>query len=207
MKEDTARGVVVKGGRYLEALAEVDTVVFDKTGTLTNATPKLSDVVSYDPGRPCDEVLRLAACLEEHFPHPVSRAVVAAAEEKSLQHYDEQHDAEVQYVVAHGICSAIDGRKVLLGSRHFVEEDEGIDSSRSDRDVAALAADGKTVLYIAIYGRLVGLLGIEDPIREEAPEVIRALHARGKRIVMPTGDDERTAVAVAARLGIEEYRA
>ena len=110
-------------------------------------------------------------------------------------------------MVAHGICSSIDGRKVLLGSRHFVEEDEGVDCSCSDGDVASLSAEGKTVLYIAIDGRLVGLLGIEDPIREEAPEVIRALHARGKRIVMLTGDDERTAAAVAARLGIEEFRA
>ena len=207
MKEGTARGVVVKGGRYLEALAEVDTVVFDKTGTLTSASPKLADVVSYDPERSSDETLRLAACLEEHFPHPVSRAVVAAAEERGLAHFDEQHDAEVQYVVAHGICSSIDGRKVILGSRHFVEEDEGVDCSHAAADVAALAAEGKTVLYIAIEGELLGLLGIEDPIREEAADVIRALHERGKRIVMLTGDDERTAAAVAKRLGIDEYRA
>lgn len=206
MKEGTARGVVVKGGRYLEALAEVDTVVFDKTGTLTNATPQLSDIVSYEKSRSKDELLRFAACLEEHFPHPVSRAVVKAAEAKDLAHHAEEHDAAVQYVVAHGICSSVDGKKVILGSRHFVEEDEGVDCTKSVKDVARLSAEGKTVLYIAIEGKLVGILGIEDPIRAEAIEVVKALHQRGKRVVMLTGDDERTAAAVAARIGIDEYR-
>ena len=183
MKEGTARGVVVKGGRYLEALAEVDTVVFDKTGTLTNATPHLSDVVSLTEDMSEDELLTLSACLEEHFPHPVSRAIVDAAEEKGLAHHDEQHDAEVKYVVAHGICSKVDGETVLLASQ------------------------GKTILYVALSGRLIGVLGIEDPIRDEAEGVIKALHARGKKVVMLTGDDERTAAAVAARLGIDAWRA
>ncbi len=207
MKEGTARGVVVKGGRYLEALAEIDTVVFDKTGTLTNATPELSDVVSLSDDWSEDEVLRLSACLEEHFPHPVSRAVVRAAESRGLEHYDERHDTEVQYVVAHGICSRVDGEKVVLGSRHFVEEDEGVDCSGAREAIATLLDQGKTVLFLACGGKLIGLLGIEDPLRAESREVIGALRARGKRVVMLTGDDARTAAAVAARLGITEYRA
>ena len=207
MKEGTARGVVVKGGRYLEALAEVDTVVFDKTGTLTNATPRLSDVVSLREDLSEDELLRLSACLEEHFPHPVSRAIVHAAEEKGLAHHDERHDAEVKYVVAHGICSMVDGETVLLGSRHFIEDDEGVSCAPALAHVERLAAQGKTILYVALSGRLIGVLGIEDPIREEAAGVIEALHARGKKVVMLTGDDERTAAAVAKRLGIDAWRA
>lgn len=207
MKEGTARGVVVKGGRYLEALAEVDTVVFDKTGTLTNATPRLSDVVFLHDDLSEDELLRLSACLEEHFPHPVSRAIVHAAEEKGLAHHDERHDAEVKYVVAHGICSKVDGETVLLGSRHFIEDDEGVSCAPALAHVERLAAQGKTILYVALSGRLIGVLGIEDPIREEAAGVIEALHARGKKVVMLTGDDERTAAAVAKRLGIDAWRA
>jgi Cu2+-exporting ATPase len=207
MKEGTARGVVVKGGRYLEALAEADTVVFDKTGTLTQAEPKLSDAVSLDARFTGDGILRLAACLEEHFPHPVSRAVVRAAEQKGLSHWIEVHGAEVQYVVAHGICSTVDGRRVLLGSRHFVEEDEGADCSAAAGEHVRLTAEGKTVLYLALDGRVIGLLGIEDPLRPEAERVIAELRRRGKRIVMLTGDDRRTAAAVAARLGIAEFRA
>ena len=207
MKEGTARGVVVKGGRYLEALAEVDTVVFDKTGTLTNATPRLSDVVSLRDDLSEDELLRLSACLEEHFPHPVSRAIVRAADEKGLAHHDERHDAEVKYVVAHGICSKVDGEIVLLGSRHFIEDDEGVSCAAASAHVERLAAQGKTILYVALSGSLIGVLGIEDPIREEAAGVIEALHARGKKVVMLTGDDERTAAAVANRLGIDSWRA
>lgn len=207
MKEGTARGVVVKGGRYLEALAEVDTVVFDKTGTLTNSTPALSDVVSLSKDWTEDEILRLSACLEEHFPHPVSRAVVHAADEKGLEHYEERHDTKVEYVVAHGICSRVDGQKVILGSRHFVEDDEKVDCSFAQEAINMLLDQGKTVLFLAHGGQLIGLIGIEDPIREESVDVIRALRARGKRIVMLTGDDQRTAQAVANRLGITEFRA
>ena len=143
MKEGTVRGVVVKGGRFLEALAEVDTVVFDKTGTLTNATPALSDVVSLDDARDDDELLRLSACLEEHFPHPVSRAIVDAAQKKGLAHFIEAHDAQVQYIVAHGICSSVDGSRVLLGSRHFIEDDEGIDCSSAKTHVDRLTSEPK----------------------------------------------------------------
>lgn len=208
MKQGTKSGVLVKGGRYLEALAEVDTVVLDKTGTLTQASPKLSDVVSLDPKRDEKEILGLAACLEEHFPHPVSRAVVRAAEEQGASHYTEEHDAEVKYVVAHGICSTVDGEKVIIGSRHFVEEDEKVDVTAGLPHVERLAAEGKSVLYMALGGKLVGILGIVDPLRPESKSVIAELKKRGiKRIVMLTGDDARTAKNVAQQLGITEFRA
>lgn len=208
MKQGTKSGVLVKGGRYLEALAEVDTVVLDKTGTLTQASPQLSDVVSLDAERDEKEILALAACLEEHFPHPVSRAVVRAAEAQGVNHYNEEHDAEVKYVVAHGICSSVDGQKVIIGSRHFVEEDEKVDVTAGLPHVERLAAEGKSVLYMAQGGKLIGILGIVDPLRPEAKDVIRELKKRGiKRIVMLTGDDTRTAKNVAGQLGITEFRA
>lgn len=208
MKQGTHTGVLVKGGRYLEALAEVDTVVFDKTGTLTQASPKLSDVVSLDPTRTEDEVLALAACLEEHFPHPASRAVVRAAQERGLDHFTEEHDSTVKYVVAHGICSSVDGEKVIIGSRHFIEEDEKVDVSAATEHVERLAEQGKSILYMALGGKLIGILGIVDPLRPESREVIAALRRRGiRRIVMLTGDDARTAKTVAQALGIQEFRA
>ena len=208
MRVGTGRGVLVKGGRYLEALAETDTVVFDKTGTLTQASPVLSDVVSLDPAYDRKALLKLAACLEEHFPHPVSRAIVRAADEEAVFHDDEKHDTEVRYIVAHGICSSVDGLKCVLGSRHFVGDDEGVDLALAQPVVETLAADGKSILYFAVGGKLVGVLGIEDPLREEAAETVRALRSRGiKRIVMLTGDDERTAATVAAKLGLDDFRA
>lgn len=208
MRTGTQRGVVVKGGKYLEALAEVDTVVFDKTGTLTASAPKLVDVVTLDDAHDADDLLRLAACLEEHFPHPVGRAVVHAAEAKGLAHAIEAHDAKIDYVVAHGIASSVEGERVVLGSRHFVEEDEGISVDVAHEAAERLAREGKSILYLAVGGRLAGLLGIEDPIREEAKSVIAALHERGvKEVWMLTGDDERTARVVAEKLGIDHYRA
>lgn len=208
MKEGTQTGMLIKGGRYLEALAEVDTVVFDKTGTLTQAAPQLADVISLDAARSEDDILALAACLEEHFPHPVSRAVVKAAEQRELEHAIEVHDAQVNYVVAHGICSSVQGRKVVIGSRHFVQDDEGVDCTAALPHVERLAREGKSVLYMACAGQLVGVLGIIDPLREEVAEVLSQLKARGiRRIVMLTGDDERTAAAVAATVGIDTYRA
>lgn len=208
MRVGTHEGVLVKGGRYLEALSEVDTVVFDKTGTLTVSAPKLADVVSLDTAYPEDEVLRLAACLEEHFPHPVGRAVVRGAEVRNLAHTIEAHDAKVDYIVAHGIASSVAGERVLLGSRHFIEDDEGISVAAGLGEAARLASEGKSILYMAAGGRLIGLIGIEDPIREEAKDVVEALRARGiRRILMLTGDDERTAQVVARALGIDDYRA
>lgn len=208
MRTGTQRGVVVKGGKYLEALAEVDTVVFDKTGTLTASAPKLSDVVSLDERYGADDLLRLAACLEEHFPHPVGRAVVHAAEAKGLAHAVEAHDAKIDYVVAHGIASSVEGARVLLGSRHFVEEDEGVSVAVGHEAAERLAREGKSILYLAVGGKLADLLGIEDPVRVEAKAVIAALHERGvKEVWMLTGDDERTARVVAETLGIDHYRA
>lgn len=207
MGRGAGMGVLFKSAEALEVFSGLQTVVFDKTGTLTNATPHLSDVVSLTEDMSEDELLTLSACLEEHFPHPVSRAIVDAAEEKGLAHHDEQHDAEVKYVVAHGICSKVDGETVLLGSRHFIEDDEGVSCEAARPHVERLASQGKTILYVALSGRLIGVLGIEDPIRDEAEGVIKALHARGKKVVMLTGDDERTAAAVAARLGIDAWRA
>lgn len=205
IKEGAGCGVLVKGGRFLETLSAVDAVVFDKTGTLTESRPRVVEVVPAE-GWGRDEVLRLAACLEEHFPHPVARAVVRKAEEEALQHQEEH--AEVRYIVAHGIASELHGKRVFIGSRHYIEQDEGISVALLLSEVERLAREGHSVLYLAQEDRLVGLIGIEDPLREESADVIRQLRERGiKRIVMLTGDDERTAAAVAARLGITEYRA
>lgn len=205
MREGARHGVVIKGGRFLEALSEADTVVFDKTGTLTNAAPRVAEVFAA-PGQERDEVLRLAACLEEHFPHPVARAVVHKAQEENLQH-EEEH-AQVEYVVAHGVASTLHGMKVRVGSRHYIEHDEGV-SIEPLRDVLeAQARQGRSLLYLAVDGNLAGIIAIEDPLRPEAASVLQQLREAGlHRILMLTGDDERTARAVAARLGIGEFRA
>lgn len=203
MKEGAGRGVLVKGGRFLEALACADTVVFDKTGTLTESRPRVVEVV---PGvnSTREDVLRLAACLEEHFPHPVARAVVRRAEIENLHHREEH--TEVEYVVAHGIASHLYGKRVLFGSRHYVCHDEGVDVEAMRKDIDRLVAAGHSLLYLAVDGGLAGLVGIEDPPRLEAASLVAALRKRGLRVLMFTGDDERTASAVAARLGIGEYR-
>ncbi len=204
MKEGVGRGVLVKGGRFLESLASADAVVFDKTGTLTESRPEVVEVIPCE-GYRRDEILKIAACLEEHFPHPVARAVVRRAELEGLQHQEEH--THVEYVVAHGIASRLHGKRVLLGSRHYIHHDEKVAVEQMRSEIERLARQGHSVLYLAIDGRLAGLVGIEDPLRPEAASVVRALRERGCRIVMLTGDDERTAAAVAARLGIGEYRA
>lgn len=205
MREGARHGVVIKGGRFLEALAEVDTVVFDKTGTLTNAHPSVRDVVPA-PGFERDFVLRTTACLEEHFPHPVARAIVRGAQEEGLQH-EEEH-AEVEYVVAHGVASSLYGQKVCVGSRHYIEQDEGVSLDVLEDAIAAHTAEGHSLIYLAVDGRLAGFIAIEDPLRPEAASVIQELRETGiRRILMLTGDDERTAKTVAARLGISEFRA
>ncbi len=205
MREGARHGVVIKGGRFLEALSEADTVVFDKTGTLTNATPRVAEVFAAE-GRQRDEVLRLSACLEEHFPHPVARAVVRKAQEEGLQH-EEEH-AHVEYVVAHGVASTLYGQKVRVGSRHYIEHDEGVSVDPMREVLDAQTRLGRSLLYLAIDGRLAGIIAIEDPLRPEAAAVLRGLREAGvRRILMLTGDDRRTARAVAARLGIEEFRA
>ncbi len=204
MNEGVRHRVMVKGGRYLENLSRVDTVVFDKTGTLTQSRPEVARVIPVD-GWEADEVLRLAACLEEHFPHPVAKAVVHCAEERQLQHAEEH--AEVEYVVAHGIASIWRGRRVLLGSRHYIAQDENVDVSGMEDTVAELARQGYSLLYLAVDGELIGIIAMEDPIRPESTALVSRLGDMGiAHVMMLTGDDERTACAVAEKLGIHEYR-
>ncbi len=205
MRESSRRHITVKGGRFLEAVADADTIVFDKTGTLTKATPKVKMVVPFG-GRDADEMLRLAACLEEHYPHSIARAVVGCAQEKNLQH-EEKH-SEVQYVVAHGISSAIDGQKTIIGSYHFVFEDEGVQIPEEERELFDSLPEDCSHLYLAIAGELAAVICIEDPLREEAASVISGLRRLGlSRIVMMTGDSERTARTVAKKVGVDEYYA
>ena len=203
MRESSRHHITVKGGRFLEAVSAADTIVFDKTGTLTKATPRVKMVVPFG-GRDADEMLRLAACLEEHYPHSIARAVVNYALEKNLQH-EEKHST-VQYVVAHGISSAIDGKKTVIGSYHFVFQDEGVVVPENEQELFNLLPNDCSHLYLAIAGELAAVICIEDPLRSEAPDVIRELRRLGlSRIVMMTGDSERTACAVAARVGADEY--
>ncbi len=206
MREGASHGVLIKGGCFLEGLARADVVVFDKTGTLTQACPEVVEVFSAPGAGNSAEVLRLAACLEEHFPHPLARAVVRRAEEAGLRHPEEHGD--VEYVAAHGIASHLHGKRVLLGSRHYVHDDEGVSVGAMEEQARALSERGLSLLYLAVDGELAGIIGLEDPLRPEAASVIQELQDDGvSRIIMLTGDDARTAAAVAARLDIDEYRA
>ncbi|MCR5322754.1 MAG: heavy metal translocating P-type ATPase [Lachnospiraceae bacterium] len=203
IREATDYGITVKGGRFLEAVAEADTIVFDKTGTLTKACPKVKKVVSFCDENE-DELLRQAACLEEHFPHSVARAVVDAALEKCLTH-DELH-TKAEYIVAHGIASYINDRKAVIGSWHFVFEDEGVIIPPEYRERFNSLPSEYSHLYFAKEGKLCACILIEDPMREEVSEVIGKLKDQGfKHIVMMTGDSERTAAAIAQKAGIDEY--
>ncbi len=205
MREGASRGVLVKGGVFLEALAEADTVVFDKTGTLTEAKPEVAEVLACEGNTP-EEILRIAACMEEHFPHPVARAIVREAELQNLKH-EEEH-GEVEYVVAHGIASKLHDERVLLGSRHYIREDENIDVSPLESEVERLIAAGHSLLYLAKGGKIAGIIAIRDTVRPEAKEVIEKLKENGiKRVVMLTGDDARAAKNMAEYLGITEYHA
>lgn len=206
MSNAAKAGIMVKGARHFETFANADTIVFDKTGTLTQATPKLMRVESLDDAWPNREVLRLAACLEEHFPHPVARAVVHAAEERGIRHR-ERH-AAVEYIVAHGIASSLDGKRVVIGSKHFVLEDERatLDELRSARVEEEFF--GLSPLYLAIDGSVVGILGIQDPIKPKAAEAIARLKSLGfKHIIMLTGDSAKTASRIAQEAGIDEWHA
>ncbi len=205
INEAAEHDVTVKGGKFLEAVAEADTIVFDKTGTLTKATPRVVRVVSFN-GEAEDELLRQAACLEEHFPHSVANAVVDAAKEKNLDH--EELHTKVEYIVAHGIASQIDGKKAVIGSRHFIFEDEGVIVPEEKIPVLEGLPPEYSHLYFAKEGRLSACILIEDPLREEAASVVRRLRETGFRhVVMMTGDNERTAAAIAARAGIDEWYA
>lgn len=203
IREANSHDITVKGGKFLEAMAEADTIVFDKTGTLTKARPTVADVVSFNGETP-DELLRTAACLEEHFPHSMAKAVVNAAMEKNLQH-EEMH-TKVEYVVAHGISTMINNKKVIIGSYHFVFEDEKSIIPEDKKDLFNTLPEEYSHLYMAIDGALAAVICIEDPLRKEAEDVVRKLHKAGfTKIVMMTGDSERTAKVVAGRVGVDEY--
>lgn len=205
MSDAAKMGVMVKGAKYFESFAKADTIVFDKTGTLTEAQPRLACVLTTD-GWSEDEVLRLSACLEEHFPHPVARAVVNAARERELEHR-ERH-AAVEYIVAHGIASSIEGRRAIIGSAHFVFEDEGAQLDSDIKERIELQMQGLSPLYLAVDGTVVGVLGIEDPLKPGVREAIADLHALGvKHVVMLTGDSERTAERIAREAGVDEFKA
>lgn len=205
MRESSQYHISVKGGRFLEAMANADTIVFDKTGTLTYAAPKVEKVVSFG-GYDEKEMLRLAACLEEHYPHSLANAVVEAAAEQGLSH-DEYH-SKVEYVVAHGISSTVDGKKVIIGSYHFVFEDEHCVIPAGEEPKFRALPGEYTQLYLAFSGVLAAVICISDPLREEAGDAIAALHDCGiKKVVMMTGDNKKTAAAVAAAVGIDEYHA
>jgi Cu2+-exporting ATPase len=197
--------VLIKGGKYLERLARADAFILDKTGTLTEATPEVADVVPCN-GFTREEVLRQAACVEEHFPHPVASAVVRKAAEEGIDHAEEH--AELEYVMAHGIASRVKGKRIVVGSRHFVHEDEGVDITAGEPFIESFAARGNSVLYVAIGGELAGVIAIHDPLREDAKAFVDALKRSGvTRIAMLTGDNEATARSIAGRLGIDEYYA
>ena len=205
MSQSARAGFTVKGSKHFEELAAADTIVFDKTGTLTEASPSLADVLAFGDWRE-DDVLRFSACLEEHFPHPVARAVVRAAERRHLEHR-ERH-AEVEYVVAHGIASSLDGKRVVIGSRHFVVEDEGVRVSPEQDALIEQRTVGLSSLYLAVNGELVGVLAIADPIKPGVPEAIARLRALGfSHIVMLTGDNEVAAARIAVQAGITEFEA
>lgn len=203
MKEAGRHRIVVKGGRFLEGIAESTTIVFDKTGTLTEAKPSVKEIVTFS-GRSAEEMLRVAACLEEHFPHSMARAVVQYALEQNVAH-EEMH-SKVEYIVAHGISSYIGEEKVIIGSHHFVFEDEQCIIPAGEEEKLEQLPQECSYLYLAINQVLAAVLCIEDPLRPEAADVISALKAEGfERIVMMTGDSERTASAIAGKLGITEY--
>lgn len=203
MREAAEHGTAVKGGKYLEAYAAADTIVFDKTGTLTNACPKVTDVVPFG-GNTREYVLRTAACLEEHFPHSVAAAVVEAARNEGLNH-EEEH-AEVEYLVAHGVATTLQGERAIIGSAHFVFEDEGIPLSDADRAIIEEKSNCSSTIFLAIGGKLAGMLVINDPVREEAAEVISGLRSLGiTHVCMLTGDAEPAAKRIAGELGIDTY--
>jgi heavy metal translocating P-type ATPase len=205
IREASCYDINVKGGKYLEAIAEADTIVFDKTGTLTKASPVVADVISFN-GQSEAELLRIAACLEEHFPHSMANAVVNAASKVNLIH-EEMH-SKVEYVVAHGISSSIDGKKVVIGSYHFVFEDEGCVIPADKRQKFDEIPGEYSQLYLAIEQELAAVICITDPLREEASAVVNSLKAAGiQKVVMMTGDNERTAKVIAEKVGVDEYYA
>ena len=205
MREAGRAHITVKGGKFLEAVAAADTIVFDKTGTLTHACPRVAQVVSFG-GKEESEMLRLAACLEEHFPHSMANAVVEEAKRRGLRH--EEYHSKVEYLVAHGIASTVDGERVLIGSAHFVFEDEGCVIPEGEQERFDALPPEYSHLYLAVGKQLAAVICISDPLREEAKEVLSALRALGiTSTVMLTGDSYRTAAAIAAQVGVDDFRA
>ena len=203
IREANAHHITVKGGKFMEAVAEADTIVFDKTGTLTKAQPTVADIVSFN-GDSKENLLRLAACMEEHFPHSMAKAVMDAAKERGLTH-EEMH-SKVEYIVAHGISTTVNGRKAIIGSHHFVFEDEKCAIPTGKEEIFKNLPEEYSHLYLGIEGELAAVICIEDPLRPEGPEVIRALRKAGfTQIVMMTGDSDRTAKAIAAKVGVDKY--
>ena len=205
MREAGRSRITVKGGKFLEAVAAADTIVFDKTGTLTHACPKVAQVIPFG-GKRESEMLRLAACLEEHFPHSMANAVVEEAKRRGLRH--EEYHSKVEYLVAHGIASTVNGERVLIGSAHFVFEDEGCVIPEGEQERFDALPPEYSHLYLATGGQLAAVICISDPLREEAREVLGSLRALGiSRTVMLTGDSRRTAAAIAAQVGVDMFRA
>ena len=201
MRESSGHHISVKGGRFLEAVAKADTIVFDKTGTLTYATPKVAQIVPFGGHREGD-MLRLAACLEEHYPHSMANAVVEEAKRRGLTH--EEYHSQVQYVVAHGISSMVENKKVIIGSAHFVFEDEGCCIPEGEQEKYDALPAAYSHLYLCIDGELAAVICIHDPLRREAKDAVKALHESGfTNVVMMTGDNRRTAEAVAAEVGVD----
>ena len=205
MREAGREHITVKGGKFLEAVAKADTIVFDKTGTLTHACPRVAEVVPFN-GKDEAEMLRLAACLEEHFPHSMANAVVEEARRRGLNH--EERHAKVEYLVAHGIASSVDGEQVRIGSAHFIFEDEKVTIPEGEQEKFDALPPEFSQLYLAIDGVLSAVICISDPLREEAKDVLSALRGLGvKNAVMLTGDSPRTAAAIAEQLGVDDFRA
>ncbi len=203
IREASTHDITVKGGKYLEAMADATTIVFDKTGTLTKAQPTVVEVISFNEKLP-DELLRIAACLEEHFPHSMAKAVVREAEKKHLVH--EELHSKVEYIVAHGISSMLEDKKVVIGSYHFVFEDERAQIPAEKQELFDHLSAEYSHLYMAIDGRLAAVICIEDPLRPEAAEVIKELKKTGiTKVVMMTGDSDRIARTIAERVGVDEY--
>lgn len=205
MREASDNRMMVKGGKFLENYANADTIIFDKTGTLTNATPKVVEVIPMSKRYDRDEILRMAACIEEHFAHSIATAIVNQAEEEGLKH--EEDHSEVEYIVAHGIVTEYDGKRAVIGSRHFLFDDEKVKVTKTQEKKVEKEAAEHSVVYLAIDGKLEGLICIDDPVREEAKYVIEELKNLGiENVIMLTGDSESGAKAGAKALGITQYR-
>jgi manganese/zinc-transporting P-type ATPase C len=198
------QGILIKGGKYIEQLSRIDTVVLDKTGTLTEATPRVAEVVAYN-GHTREFILQLGACVEEHFPHPVATAVVKHAADNNITH-DEEH-AAVVYLLAHGIVTQLDGKRVIVGSRHFVEDDEQVDLSLAASDIQRFGKQGASLLFIAIDGKLSGMVALHDPLRSDAPAFVQQLKQHGLNPIMLTGDTPATAALIAKQVGIDTWYA